>query len=152
MIIVTSLRPKRETMSKRIHARAVMHRRVEYRHTGGQGEGMLLDLSLLGCRIKGASPFHCGTRLRLKLLFPDQSLSVNIDLAAVRWIAGEQFGVRFLEVSPTARAHIEQVVRVLSEAQQPEVKVIHIPACFASEQGEAGHGFQLDFWKPTDGQ
>jgi hypothetical protein len=118
-------------MAKRIHARAVIHRRVEYQHTGGQGEGMLLNLSLLGCRIKGASPFHCGTRLRLHLWLPDQALSVNVDLAAARWIAGEEFGVRFLEVSPTTREHIEQVVRLLSEAQQPAVTVRHISACFS---------------------
>jgi hypothetical protein len=37
-------------MSKRIRARVVVHRRVEYRHAQGQGDGVLLDLSLLGCR------------------------------------------------------------------------------------------------------
>jgi PilZ domain len=137
-------------MSKRIHARAMVHRRVEYRHAQGQGEGVLLDLSLLGCRIKGASPFHCGTRLRLQLWLPDQALPVNVELAAVQWIAAEQFGVRFLEVSPTARGRIEQVVQVLSEAQQPDVTVISIPAFFASEQGAAGHGLHVGFGKPTD--
>ena len=69
---------RNETMSKRIHARVVVHRRVEYRHAGGQGHGMLIDLSLQGCRIKGASPFSCGTRLRLQLWLPDQAQPVTV--------------------------------------------------------------------------
>lgn len=139
-------------MAKRIHARAMVHRRVAYRHARGQGEGMLLDLSLQGCRIKGVPSFPCGTRLRLQLWFPDQAQPANVDLAAVRWITGEEFGVRFLEVSQDVRGRIEQVVRLLSEAQQPAVKVIHIPGFLASEQGKAGQGLQLGVRKPTDDQ
>ena len=30
-------------MSERIHSRVPMHRRVEYRHTRGNGEGLLMD-------------------------------------------------------------------------------------------------------------
>ena len=51
-------------MSKRIHDRVMVHRRVEYQHTRGKDDGMLLDLSLQGCRIKGVSPGLCGTPLR----------------------------------------------------------------------------------------
>lgn len=115
-------------MSKRIHARVVVHRRVEYRHAGGQGHGMLIDLSLQGCRIKGASPFSCGTRLRLQLWLPDQAQPVNVELAVVRWIKDDQFGVSFLQVSPDARARLEHVFQLLHEAQQPEVKVISVSA------------------------
>jgi hypothetical protein len=57
-------------MSKRKHARVVVHRRVEYRHAQGQGDGILLNLSLQGCRFQGARPFSCGTRLRLRLWLP----------------------------------------------------------------------------------
>ena len=122
-------------MAKRIHARAMVHRRVEYQHTRGQGEGMLVDLSLQGCRIKGVPPSPCGTRLRLQLWLPDQAQPVNVELAAVRWIAAEQFGVSFQEVSPDARELIEQMVQLLREAQQPQVKVIHIPGFLGSEDG-----------------
>jgi hypothetical protein len=82
-------------MSERIHARVAMHRRVEYRHAGENGDGLLMDLSLLGCRIKGVSPFSCGTRLRLKLWLPDDPQPVNIREAVVRWVKDDQFGVIF---------------------------------------------------------
>jgi hypothetical protein len=82
-------------MSERIHARVAMHRRVVYRYAGGNGNGLLMDLSLLGCRIKGVPPFSCGTRLRLKLRLPDDPQPVNIQEAVVRWVKDDQFGVIF---------------------------------------------------------
>jgi hypothetical protein len=115
-------------MSKRILARIMMHRRVEYRHARGQGEGMLLDLSLQGCRIKGAPPFPTGTRLRLLLWLPDQAQPVKVERAAVRWIKDDEFGVSFLELTPDARICVEQVLQLLHEAQQPEARVIPVSA------------------------
>ena len=111
-------------MSKRMHARVMVHRRVEYRYAQGQGEGMLLNLSLQGCRIKGAPPFPCGTRLRLQLWLPEQSQPAKVELAAVRWVKDDQFGVSFLNVSPDARARLKQVLQLLHEAKQPEAHVI----------------------------
>jgi hypothetical protein len=137
-------------MSKRIGARAMVHRQVEYQHARGQGDGMLLDLSLQGCRIKGAPPFPCGTRLRLQLWLPDQAEPVKLELAAVRWVQDDHFGVSFLEVTPDARARIEQGLQVLIEAQQPKVTVISVSAFVASEQGSASRGVRLDIGEPTD--
>lgn len=137
-------------MSKRIHARVVVHRRVEYRHARGQGDGVLVDLSLQGCRIKGAPPFSCGTRLRLQLWLPDQSQPVKVELAVVRWVKDDQFGVSFLEVPPDARARLEQVFQLLHEAQQPEAHVIPVSAFLGSEQGSERRGARSGFGKPTD--
>ena len=138
-------------MSKRIHARVMVHRRVEYRHARGQGDGMLLDLSLRGCSIQGAPPFPCGTRLRLQFWLPDQSQPVKVELAAVRWVTDDQFGVSFLEVPPDDRARLGQGFQLLQKAQQPEAHVIQIPvsACLGSEQGGAGGG-RIGFGTPTD--
>ena len=104
-----------ETMPTRIHARVMVHQRVEYRYAQGQGEGMLLNLSLQGCRIKGAPPFPCGTRLRLELWLLEQSQPVKVELAAVRWVKDDQFGVSFLNVPPDDRARLKQVFQLLHE-------------------------------------
>lgn len=114
-------------MSKRIRARVMVHRRVEYRHARGQGDGMLMNLSLQGCQIKGAAPFASGTRLRLQLWLPDQAQPVKVERAAIRWVKDDRFGVSFLEVAPDARARLEQVFQLLHEAQQPEDHVVSVP-------------------------
>jgi hypothetical protein len=87
-------------MSKRLRARVAVRRLVDYRHAGGQGQGMLLDLSLQSCRITGTPSFPCGTRLRLQLWLPDQTEPVKIEQAVVRWVANDQFGISFLGMPP----------------------------------------------------
>jgi hypothetical protein len=115
-------------MSKRIRARVLADRRVEYRYATGFGDGTLMNLSLHGCRIKGAPSFSCGSRLRLQLWLPDQAQPMAIEQAVVRWVKDDQFGVSFLEVPPDVRARLEQVFLLLDEAQQPKKKVISISA------------------------
>jgi hypothetical protein len=145
-------RKRRETMSKRVHARVMVHRRVGYTHAEGQGEGMLLDLSLHGCRIKGVPPGSCGTRLRLQLWLPDQSEPVKIELATVRWVKHEQFSVSFLEVSPDTQARLKQVFQLLHEAQQPEARMIQMPASAFSDaqHGAPNRGPRRGAWEPMD--
>ena len=111
-------------MSKRIRARVFVHRRITYRHAQGNGDGTLMDLSMQGCRIKGASSLTCGTRLRVWLWLPDQSLPVEIEQAVVRWIQGDRCGVSFLKVQPVMLARLVQVFQLLEAAQQSVVRVM----------------------------
>jgi hypothetical protein len=127
-------------MAKRRDARGMVHRRVEYRHAGGRGDGTLVDLTRQGCRIKGTPPLPCGTRLRLQLWLPDVAQPVTVDQAAVRWVQDDQFGVSFLEVSPAARAYLDQVCQLVREAQQPKVKVISIPPFLGPEEEFVSRG------------
>ena len=103
----------------RISARVVVRRPVDYRDARGHGEGMLMDLSMQGCRIQGAPPFACGTRLRLQLWLPDQFQPLKVEQAIVRWVKHDQCGVSFVDVPPDARARLERVFQVLHAAQQP---------------------------------
>lgn len=126
-------------MTKRLGVRSMVQGRVEYRHAGGLGDGTLVDLAREGCRIKGALPPPCGMRLRLQLWLPDLAEPVTVDLAAVRWVQDDQFGVSFLEVSPDARACLEQVCQVVVEPPQP-VKVISIPPFLGPEEEVVSRG------------
>lgn len=119
-------------MAKRIRDRIAVHRPVEYRHAGGQGQGMLMDLALQGCRIKGACGLSCGARLRLQIWLPDQAEPVMIERAVVRWASDEQFGVSFLELSTDAAARLTQVFQVLQQAQKAAAPLISVAACFVA--------------------
>ena len=121
-------------MSKRIRTRVVVHRPVEYRHAGGQGQGILMDLALQGCRIKGASRLPCGARLRLQIWLSDQAEPVMVERAIVRWATGDQVGVSLFELSPDVRARLDRVVRSLYDAQQSAPHVIPVSACFAASK------------------
>ena len=71
---------------------------------------------------------------------PDVAQPVKVDLAAVRWVQDDQFGVSFLEVSPDARACLEQVCQIAREAQQPKVKMISILPFLGSEEEVVSRG------------
>lgn len=140
-------------MSKRGNDRVSVRRKVEFQHAQGKGEGVLLDLSLKGCRIQGVYPSSSGTRLRLQLWLPDQSQPMKVDLAAVQWIKKNQFGVSFLSMSPEAQARLAQVFRMLHEAQQqPEARAIEVaPSAIVGLKPEsASRSARRGFWEPMD--
>ena len=49
---------------------------------------------------------------------------MKVELAAVRWVKDDQFGVSFLNVPPDARARLKQVLQLLHETKQSEAHVI----------------------------
>lgn len=76
-------------MAKRIRPRVFVHRQASYRYAKGEGKGVLTDLSLGGCRIRGLIKFVPGMRVRLQLWLPDQAEPMSIEQATVPWIRGE---------------------------------------------------------------
>jgi hypothetical protein len=78
----------------------------------------------------------------LQFWLPDQSQPVKVELAAVRWIKADEFGVSFLDVPPDTRARLAQVFQLLHETQQPEVTVIPQSA-FAHDDGAQSADFAL---------
>jgi hypothetical protein len=80
------------------------------------GEGLLQDLSVEGCRIQCASPLPANTYLSLRLLVSPTELPILVDLAAVRWVREEEFGVHFLSVQPQ---QAERLKKFLASAAPP---------------------------------
>ena len=116
-----------------------------------KGEGVLLYLSLKGCRIQGEYTGSSGTRLQLWL--PDHSHPVKVDLAAVQWIKDNQFGVSVLTLSPDAQVRLAQVFRMLHEAQQqPEARAIEVaPSALGGLKPEsASRSARRGFWEPMN--
>ncbi|MBS0169027.1 MAG: PilZ domain-containing protein [Nitrospira sp.] len=64
------------------------------------GEGRLLDLSAEGCRIETAQELPVNTYLSLRLILSPNDLPILVDLAAVRWVHGTNFGIHFLAIQP----------------------------------------------------
>ncbi len=140
-------------MSKRMHARVNARRKVEFQHAQGKGEGIPLDLSQKGCRIKGVYTGSSGTRLRLQLWLPDHSQPVKVEMAAVQWIKDNQFGVSFLKLSPDAQVRLAQAFRLLHEAQQqPDERAIEVaPSAIVGLKPESASGSaRRGFWEPMD--
>jgi hypothetical protein len=53
----------------------------------------------------------------VRLLLADESRSLNIDLAAVRWIGMQGFGIEFLRIPIADRTRLERFLRSMPPAQ-----------------------------------
>jgi hypothetical protein len=81
------------------------------------GEGAIHNLSQTGCRIECDRTVLKGSYITVRLLLPDNSRSLSVDLAAVRWIGERCFGIEFLRVPAAERTRLEQFLRTMPTAK-----------------------------------
>jgi len=74
------------------------------------GEGALMDLSTSGCAIACDRTVLSGNYVRLNVLLPDQSPSLTIDLAKIRWVCGRVFGVEFIRLPIRAHQQLDRII------------------------------------------
>ena len=74
------------------------------------GEGLITNLSALGCTIETAEPLPLDQTLALRLLLPDRKESLPIESGLVRWVQGTRAGIEFTEVDRTANLRLHSFV------------------------------------------
>jgi len=74
------------------------------------GEGTITNLSALGCTIETPEPLVPDHQIALRLLLPDKSESLPINVARVRWSHGTRAGVEFTEVEREANLRLHGFV------------------------------------------
>ena len=77
------------------------------------GEGVVVNLSLGGCRIESSANVSRGTELELRVHLSDQDAPLEIDSARVRWTHASEFGVEFVRMQPAVRERLQGVVTSL---------------------------------------
>jgi hypothetical protein len=79
------------------------------------GEGRVFDLSMRGCLVEGAVRVKAGDRLQLRLRLPHSHPSICVSVALVRWVQGRRFGLEFMRVEDTYRAHLDRFITFQSD-------------------------------------
>lgn len=74
------------------------------------GEGTVSNISALGCTIETDEPLFQDARVALRLLLPDEPLSLPIHAAQVRWVNGHRAGVEFTDVEKDANFRLHTFV------------------------------------------
>jgi PilZ domain-containing protein len=92
--------------------------RMEYIAGHDRAEGMLLDLSRQGWRVKGTQPVARGTTLAVSVYFPDLAQPIMVDEAVVRWTDGLEFGVEVTRISPDAASKFSDYLSTHHPAQE----------------------------------
>ncbi|MGQ0694357.1 MAG: PilZ domain-containing protein [Nitrospiraceae bacterium] len=71
-----------------------------------EGEGVVLDISKGGCRVRCESDLSVGTEIDAQIYFPDYDWPLKVQRAIVRWINVDVFGIEFLDLLPAQRERL----------------------------------------------
>lgn len=93
----------------------------------GAGEGVLLDLSPAGCRMRSNIALNAGTYLALRIAVTQEPTPVAVEVSVVRWCKDGNFGVEFLRYSQGDRERVTDLVQALPENELPAPPA-HAPA------------------------
>lgn len=77
------------------------------------GQGQLVNLSPGGCRIKGDQSLKDSAYLRLMLYAPNDPVPIKIELAIIRWVSGDEYGIEFIRVHADHQARLRQLLKFL---------------------------------------
>ena len=76
------------------------------------GGGLVVDVSLEGCRIRSAVPMQKGDYVRIRVDLIGDALIA--DLAVVRWSRKEDFGVELIRMAPDQQARLREFLNLFS--------------------------------------
>ena len=76
------------------------------------GEGILTNLSLMGCSVMSDREVLCGSEVRVSVLLPNQMPTLSIDLGTIKWVRDHEFGVEFLRLPLEARQRLNSTLRI----------------------------------------
>lgn len=94
----------------REHYRLAVGYPVMFSNHNAVGEGKVISLSVFGCTIDTPTPLPEGHTLALRLILPDRNESLPIEEAEVRWVRGNQIGVRFVKIERAANVRLHGFV------------------------------------------
>jgi hypothetical protein len=84
---------------QRFHSRFVARWPVTYWNDDLVGQGTILNISHLGCRMAGTMTVEEGMRLQLWIAPPNKADQLCVQEALVLWVRDHEFGIRFQRVA-----------------------------------------------------
>ncbi|MBI3807239.1 MAG: PilZ domain-containing protein [Nitrospirae bacterium] len=75
------------------------------------GEGTVLNVSVPGCAVHSRKRVQPGSYLEMRMLVPDATPPLRVELAKVRWCEGRQFGVEFIQMPGEDQVRLGRLVK-----------------------------------------
>jgi hypothetical protein len=71
-----------------------------------EGEGTITNISTSGCRAESDINMAEGLDVQITIFLPDQSPTIKVERALVRWVSGSAFGLNFILFFPSEQARL----------------------------------------------
>src|SRR5580765_2907333 len=102
--------------------RATPRLRVQFRTTFStsstlEGTGIMLDLSIGGCRIESPVTMEPGVSLELRIYAPNVEWPLMVEAASVQWVSGQTFGLAFFRITEAEHQRLGQVINDLMKGE-----------------------------------
>ena len=101
-------------MDDRKFARFSVPGEVTFSSGAIQGQGRLDNLSREGAAIISKTLVARSDYLGLTITLPNGAEPIEVDLAPVRWVRGDQFGVEFIRVQPASQQILHRTLETLT--------------------------------------
>jgi hypothetical protein len=97
----------------------------------GAGEGVLLDLSPAGCRMRSDIVLNAGTYLTLQIAVAQEPTPLAVEVSVVRWCKDGNVGVEFLRYSQGDRERVTNLVEPTLQTEIPAHLIYATPSLSA---------------------
>jgi len=95
-------------MDLRHHLRYLIQCAIAFKVNNHHEEGGTANLSMVGCAGASQKVFQPGEHIALRVHLPDGNPPLEVDLATVRWVNGDQFGLEFIHLGEKEKDRLRQ--------------------------------------------
>ena len=99
-----------DQLGQRRHARLGTEYRALFSGEKIRAQGIVLDLSVAGCRIRSAVEFTTGEFFGVVIDIPWYINPLDVPLAVVRWSKGQECGMEFLQMEPSDYRRLRELI------------------------------------------
>jgi len=100
-------------MEGRKHTRFAVQLPVSFSGDQLSDKGTILNVSAEGCAITSDTVAGAAVYLQVTMQLREREEPVQVDLAAVRWVAATRFGVEFIKIRPEEGERLKKFVQTL---------------------------------------
>ena len=79
-----------------------------------EGSGIILDISMGGCRVESSVPVTPGISLELRIHAPNLEWPLMVEEASVRWVSAQTFGLAFNKIKETEQQRLDKVIQTVA--------------------------------------
>ena len=103
-------------MDRRRYSRVAVEFTVSLSGEAYRTRGIILNLSMLGCRARSTFPIKTGERIGLLIDVPGSDHPLYVSRADVQWTDEEEVGMEFIHMEWEDRQRLAEVVRSIEAA------------------------------------
>lgn len=97
-------------MKLRRHGRMYVRYRASFNSDWAHGEGMVVNISIGGCRARSLFLTHQDDCLRAVIHLPGDKSPLYIMRGIVRWTNSDEFGMEFMDIEHDDRRRLNEVI------------------------------------------